>query len=128
MLARAARAARTDMADNTKFTFMPLFKKLTDAGMNYHNRRNPAGTHTHGQFMPVAILDYYTGYQIPDKATLGRVLGTTWGSSDTNIDDYFSRHRSTLMGWRPNNTTWHVGNQLSRLSEHLNVRTPRATR
>ena len=128
MLARATRRAKSDMAVSTNYTFMPLFKELTKAANNYHNRGNPAGTRTHGQFMPVAILDYYTGYKINSKATLEAVLGTTWSATDTNIDDYFSRHRSTLTGFRPNATTWHVGNQLSRLSEHLHVRTPRGTR
>ncbi len=124
MLARATRSAQTAMASSSNYTFMPLFKELTRQGLNYSNPRNPAGTVTHGEFLPLAILDYYTGYKVRDKAMLERILGTTWAATDTNIDDYFRSHRSTLLGFRPNATTWHVGNQLSRLSEHLHVRTP----
>ena len=124
MLARATRAAQADMASASNYTFMPLFKELTRQGLNYSNPANPPGTVTHGQFMPLAILDYYTGYKVGDKAMLERVLGTTWAATDTNIDDYFRAHRATLIGFRPNATTWHVGNQLSRLAENLHVRTP----
>lgn len=128
ILSRAAKSASSDIAAGGNFGFEPLFKELTKRANNYHNRGNPEGTRTLGQFMPVAILDYYTGYKIDSKATLESVLGTTWAATDTNIDDYFSRHRATLTGFRPNATTWHVGDQISRLSEHLHVRSPRANR
>lgn len=105
-------------------SFNKVFREMVKAGNNFSNRNNPEGTRTHGQHVPLAILDYYTGYKLTDKAALGTALGSSWSSSDTNIDDYFSSKRSVLLGFRSSATNWNVS-QLSRFSEHVHVRTPR---
>lgn len=125
MLVRDIKAATTEMAKSTNYTFAPLFKEMVKSGLNFSNSSKPAGTRTHGQFLPIAIVDYFTGYQVKDKVTLGSVFDVTWDANYTDIDDYFKLHRSTLLGFRTNATTWHVDNQLGKITEHLNVRTPK---
>lgn len=128
MFVRDVKRAATDLqtcahpgTTHANYNFGHVFKQMVKSGNNYSNPNKPAGTRTHGQFMPVAILDYYTGYKIQNKATLESALGITWDSTLPNIDDYFSTHRNTLLGFRASATSWDV-NQLNRLAEHLNVR------
>lgn len=122
MLVRDVKNALTEMNKSSNYTFAPLFKEMVKSGMNYRNSKAGAGVVTHGQLLPIAILDYYTGYQIPDKATLGSAFGITWDNTYTNIDDYFSSKRKVLTGFRTNATTWHVGQQLDKFAEHINVK------
>ncbi len=127
MLIRDVKNAMTDMANAANYTFTPLFKQMVKSGMNYHNPRAPTGTVTHGQHLPLGILDYYTGYKVNSKATLESVLETTWAPTDTNIEDYFRSKRAVLIGFRANATTWSVGQQLDRFTEHLQVKISPAT-
>lgn len=123
LLVEAVQRASTEMGTVGNYTFMPVFKELTKGCKAYINPSNPTGAKTKGMYMPLAALDFYTGYKVNSKATLARILGTTWGATDTNIDAYFSSHRATLMGYRTNATTWDEAAQLGRLATHLNIRT-----
>lgn len=122
MLVRDVKNALTEMNKASNYTFAPLFKEMVKSGMNYRNPKAAAGSTTHGQFLPLAILDYYTGYKVNDKATLASVLSVTWDATYTNVDDYFSSKRTTLLGFRTNATTWNVGQQLDKFAEHVNVK------
>ena len=124
-LVRDLNAVKTRMS-SASYKFGPLFKQLVTRGMNWRLPNQPAGTVTHGQFLPVGILDYYLGYNVSNKAVLGRAIGSNWTNTDTNIDDYFggSNKRNVLTGYRNNQTDWHVTRQISEFSRHLNVRPP----
>lgn len=128
MLVRDIKNALTEMNKSTNYTFAPLFKEMSKSGMNYRNSKAAPGSHTHGQLMPVAILDFYTGYKLNNKAALEAALSVTWDNTYTNIEDYFNSKRNTLLGFRANPTTWHVGDQLDKFAEHINVKvSPAAT-
>lgn len=122
MLVRDVKNALTEMNKSSNYTFAPLFKEMVKSGMNFRSAKAAPGSITHGQLLPVAILDYYTGYKINDKATLASVLSVSWDNTYTNIDDYFSSKRNTLLGFRTNATTWNVGQQLDKFAENINVK------
>lgn len=122
MLVRDIKNALTEMNKSSNYTFAPLFKEMSKSGMNFRNSKAAPGSHTHGQLLPVAILDFYTGYKINNKAALEAALGVTWDGTYTNIEDYFNSKRNTLLGFRANPTTWHVGDQLDKFTEHINVK------
>jgi len=122
MLVRDIKNALTEMNKASNYTFAPLFKEMAKSGMNFRNSKAAAGSHTHGQLLPVAILDFYTGYKLNNKAALESALGVTWDNTYTNIEDYFNSKRNTLIGFRTNPTTWHVGDQLDKFTEHINVK------
>ncbi len=127
MLVRDVKRAATDMGVASNYTFAPLFKEMVKSGLNYHNPGLRSGLRTHGQHMPLAILDYYTGYKLTNKAALEQVLGVTWDASYPAVDEYFANKRSVLLGFRPNATTWQVRN-LDQFAEHINVKTSESTR
>jgi hypothetical protein len=120
---RDIRMAAPYMRGANQFTFASLFKVMVRTSLNYSNRpNNPAGETTHGQHMPMALLDYYTGYKLENKAALESILGTRWLDTDTDILGYFPRHRPTFLGYRANPTTWSE-RYIDRFAiEHTNVR------
>jgi hypothetical protein len=103
------------------YPLTPLFKEMVKSGMNYRPANAPAGSTTFGQHLPIGIFDFYTGYKLSSKSDLETALGTTWLATDTNIDSYFTNHRSTLLGFRASAQEWRV-KQLDRFAENLNVR------
>lgn len=128
MLVQDIKNAATEMNNSSNYTFAPLFKEMTKSGMSFRNSKAAAGTHTHGQLMPIAILDFYTGYKLNNKAALEAALSISWDNTYTNIDDYFSSRRNTLLGFRTNATTWNIRQQLDKFAETINVKvSPAAT-
>lgn len=123
MLVRSLKTALPNM--RTGYPFNALFTQMLKDGNNFGTDAT-TGT-TRGQFLPLGILDYYTGYKLRDKATFERCFGfSPWNSSIVNIDSYWTTHRNTLLGFRSPATSWHT-NQLRSFAEHLNVR-PAASR
>ncbi len=122
ILVRAVRAMATQIRTTPGSTFAPVFREMVARGNNYSNTGNPAGVATHGQHLPMAILDYCTGYKLDSKASLEAIIGGPWRPGDTDISGYFTRHRPTFLGYRANATTWDIRYLDKFAIEHLHVR------
>lgn len=122
MLVRAVRAMATQMRTTRGSTFAPVFREIVSRGNRFSNESNPAGTATHGQHLPMAILDYCTGYKLNNMAALEAIIGGNWRPGDTDISGYFTRHRPTFLGYRTNATTWDTDYLDKFAVDHLHVR------
>ncbi len=109
---------------STTNSFGKVFREMVRSASTYKHPNKPSGVRSEGQYVPLAILDYYVGYKLNNKAALDTFLGTKWTTSDANIDAYFSKKRPVLLGFRPNPLHWDES-QLYKFSEYVRIHKPR---
>lgn len=117
------KAVRTQT--NGTYGFPHVFGEMIKTGNNYSNRSSTSTTH--GQYFPIALLDFYTGFKLNSKATLNLCLRTTNADTWTvNISDYWTpRHRDRLVNMLNNNSNRFTIPLLYDVAIHFNVRSPR---
>jgi hypothetical protein len=110
---------------NNTYGFPHVFGEMIDTGNNYNNRSSASTTH--GQYFPIALLDFYTGFTLNDKATLDRCLRTTQSDNWTvNISDYWAnRNRGGIINMFNNNSNTFNIPLVYDMAIHFNVRSPR---
>lgn len=92
-------------ADSTPHSaFGLVFKEMVKSAGTHKNLSNSPHE---GQYMPLAILDFYTGFRIQSKRDLETAIGVKWTRGDVNIDAYFEKLRPQLLQyWTANNNIW----------------------
>jgi hypothetical protein len=117
------KAVRTQT--NGTYGFPHVFGEMIKTGNNYHNRSGTGATH--GQYFPLALLDFYTGFKLNSQATLDLCLRTTQSSSWTvDISDYWTpRNRGGLITKFNNNSNNFNIPLVYDMAIHFNVRSPR---
>lgn len=110
---------------NGTYGFPHVFGEMVKTGNNYSN--SGATGPTKGQYFPLALLDFYTGFKLASQPTLDLCLRTTTsGTWTVNISDYWTaRNRGGLVTLHNNISNQYTIPLVYDMAIHFNVRSPR---
>ncbi len=128
-LVRSVRGASERTLNSVGFPY--VFERMVYYANGYSNQNKPPGERTYGQFLPVALMDFFTGFQLTDKQALNKCLGQmNLSRFEVNIDDYWDAgHRQKILQihGRYNNRFGPIAvgmQQLEDIAAYFNVITP----